>query len=226
MMGFSLLFALSGFIYKIISMVRLSVKLMPGDCIIVDGFKSSSAYTHQSLDKNFTLMERIYLRIKKSIFYKNPFSMILTVLFHLLVLLLPFTIQAHGIVLFQQIRVSTVSISDRCSIVLAFAVILMIVIMVGRRLLLRPIRMITSLTDIYFLAAISLPFITGILCYYHYGNYELLMIVHIISAQILIILLGWSKMGHAVLFFFSRLFIRNTRVVSDGGRDWGRGTGE
>lgn len=225
MMGFSLLLALTGLINKIISMIRVSFKLIPADYGIMEkGLTTRSVYTDQSIHKHFTLMERIGLRIKNSIFYKNPFSMLLTVLFHMLVIILPFAIQAHGIVLFQQIRISTVSISDRCSIVLAFAIIIMIVIMLARRILLSHIRMITTWTDFYLLAAVSLPFITGILCYYQYGNYKLLMIVHIMSAQILVILLGWSKMGHVVLFFFSRLFIRNTRAVSPGARGWGRDT--
>ena len=47
----------------------------------------------------------------------------------------------------------------------------------------------------------------SVVAYRQWGPYELMMIFHVISGEVLLILIPFTKLGHMVLFFFTRAFI-------------------
>jgi nitrate reductase gamma subunit len=68
-------------------------------------------------------------------------------------------------------------------------------------------RAISSFSDYMFLVLISLPFVTGFMAVHPAMNpfsYDLTMLIHILSAEIIFVILPYSKLSHTVLFFFDR----------------------
>ena len=66
----------------------------------------------------------------------------------------------------------------------------------------------------------ALPFATGFLAYHQIGPYELLMILHLLTAEIILILIPFTKLAHMILFFFTRAFIGFEMGGRRGARSW------
>jgi hypothetical protein len=82
------------------------------------------------------------------------------------------------------------------------------------------VRILTEAWDYVLLGLIALPFLTGLLAYHQVGPYELLMILHLLTAEVLLILIPFTKLSHMILFFFTRAFIGFEMGVRRGARSW------
>jgi len=58
------------------------------------------------------------------------------------------------------------------------------------------------------------------MAYHHWGPYELILILHILFSEILLILIPFSKLGHMILFFFTRSYIGFEMGGRRGARSW------
>jgi hypothetical protein len=82
------------------------------------------------------------------------------------------------------------------------------------------VRILTSAWDYTLLGLTALPFLTGFFAYHQFGPYKTLMIAHILSGEILLVLIPFTKLGHMVLFFFTRAFIGFEMGGRRGARSW------
>jgi nitrate reductase gamma subunit len=95
-----------------------------------------------------------------------------------------------------------------------------IIFLVIRRIVRSEVRILTESWDYVLLGLTALPFLTGLLAYHQVGPYELLMIMHLLTAEIILILIPFSKLAHMVLFFFTRAFIGFEMGGRRGARSW------
>ena len=51
------------------------------------------------------------------------------------------------------------------------------------------------------------PDSVSVLAYHQFEPYEMLLIPHILFSEILLIMIPFTKLGHMILFFFTRAFI-------------------
>ena len=65
----------------------------------------------------------------------------------------------------------------------------------------------TEVRDYLLLLLTMAPFATGIIAYHQWGDYALMLNLHIALGELLLILIPFTKLGHVVLFFFTRAFI-------------------
>jgi nitrate reductase gamma subunit len=89
-----------------------------------------------------------------------------------------------------------------------------------RRLVRPEVRLLTGIWDYALLVLALLPFLTGVLAYRYWGPYEILMVLHVFSGEILLVLIPFSKLGHMVLFFFTRAFIGFEMGARRGAVSW------
>ena len=67
------------------------------------------------------------------------------------------------------------------------------------------LRRISNFDDYFSWLLVFAPLLTGLMAYYHLGGpYEDLLAVHMLSAELLLAWLPFSKLAHTVLFLFSR----------------------
>ena len=78
----------------------------------------------------------------------------------------------------------------------------------------------TTAWDYTLLLLTGIPFVTGFLAYHQVGDYKTLLILHILFAEILLIVIPFSKLAHIILFFFSRAFIGFEFGGRRGARTW------
>jgi nitrate reductase gamma subunit len=73
-----------------------------------------------------------------------------------------------------------------------------------RRLSLPHVRALTTPSDWLILALTAAPMLTGLVAYRQWGDYDLFITLHVLSANLLLLAVPFTKLSHAVLFFVSR----------------------
>jgi len=89
-----------------------------------------------------------------------------------------------------------------------------------RRLLLRRVRIISTGYDFILLFVAIAPFLTGFLAYHHVFNYNMMIILHILSGELILVMIPFSKFFHMVFFFISRFMIISEHSLGNPKRSW------
>jgi nitrate reductase gamma subunit len=140
--------------------------------------------------------------------------------FHVNLLAVPLFLNAHNIMWDEAFGISLWSIPDTAADVMTFILIGSAIFLVIRRIRRAEVRILTSAWDYTLLILTTLPFITGLFAFHQWGPYETFLILHIVTAQILLILIPFTKLSHMILFFFTRAFIGFEMGRRRGARSW------
>ncbi|MBI5586423.1 MAG: nitrate reductase [Deltaproteobacteria bacterium] len=151
---------------------------------------------------------------------KTPVFTILGYIFHICLLAVPIFYSAH-ISLWQESRFgwSWWQMPDSWADWLTLILIGISIFFIIRRIVLAEVRIITTVSDYLLIVACALPFITGYLNTHPdgsayawitsalpiYGQYSNL--IHILSGELMLILVPFTKLSHWILFFVSRTVI-------------------
>jgi len=145
--------------------------------------------------------------LRASMSGRKPFFFVTTFLFHVILISAPLFQLAHGMIMDKTFGVSFPSLIEKFSDILAFIAVFCGLILLIRRIVKPEVRALTSLYD-YFLLLITIsPFVLGILAYHQIGNYNIILNLHMLSGELILILLGWTKLGHMYHFLMARLFV-------------------
>ena len=212
-MWFSVLVTCSGICFRIISFIRASRRVTKSIQVI-------KPVPHNTQAGPVSLKSRFSIMGKGTFSGRNPVFFMLTLFFHVLVIVVPIGVQAHGVLFFQSWRVRVPSFSGLTADMLTvFALIASGMLMV-RRIVLPHVRIITSVTELLVMAVTMVPFITGYLAYHQIGPYHGMIIAHMLSGQVLMISLGWTRTGHMLFMIFTRFFIRSEYSLVPASRQW------
>ncbi len=140
--------------------------------------------------------------------------------FHITLLAVPLFLYAHNILWDEAFGMSLWSLPDQWADVMSLIFLVAVIFLIIRRIVRSEVRILSDAWDYILLALTALPFLTGFLAYHQFGPYEPMMIAHIISAEILLILIPFTKLGHMILFFFTRAFIGFEMGGRRGARSW------
>jgi len=144
----------------------------------------------------------------------------MTVLFfslHIGLIFTPVFLLAHNIILKERWGFSLPTISGTLADILTIAVFVSILFLVLRRIALPEVRILTTAYDYILLAITLAPFITGFLAAQHVPGYSFWLIAHIISGEIMLIVIPFTKLSHIVLFFLSRAQLGMDYGIKRGG---------
>ncbi len=140
--------------------------------------------------------------------------------FHLLLLAVPIFLNAHNILWDEAFGVRLWSLPDGFADAMTLMVIGAGIFLFGRRIKRPEVRILTEARDYFLLALTVLPFITGFLAYHQWGPYKAFILLHVFSGEALLVVIPFTKLGHMVLFFFTRLFIGFEMGSRRGARPW------
>ena len=140
--------------------------------------------------------------------------------FHLCLLGVPLFLAAHNTLWDEAFGVSLPSMTDGVADVGTMVCMGAVAFLFLRRLVRPEVRILTSAWDYTLLILTLMPFLTGFLAYHQWGPYETMLILHILFSEVLLIVVPFSKLGHVVLFFFSRSFIGFEMGGRRGARSW------
>ncbi|MEE4357798.1 MAG: hypothetical protein V2I97_15130 [Desulfococcaceae bacterium] len=154
-------------------------------------------------------------------YYK--FFTLLFFTFHIGLLVTPVFLQAHNILLQERFGFSLWSISDATADFLTIAMLAAALLIVLRRIALPEVRIITTRYDYLMLAIAVAPFITGFFAMHHIGNYKFWLILHILSGEIMLVAIPFTKLSHFVLYFMSRAQLGMDFAIKRGDIKRGKG---
>jgi nitrate reductase gamma subunit len=150
----------------------------------------------------------------------DPVLTIVTSVFHVLLIITPLFLLGHNILLQQAWGWSLFSLPEPLSDGLTVIVLLCGMYFLGRRLFLARVRAITSLYDYVVLLIALAPFLTGFFAYHQWFNYDTVILLHILSGQLMLIAIPFTKLGHMLFFFLYRFFIGGEYSFLRGSRTW------
>lgn len=150
---------------------------------------------------------------------KSPLYSLLGYIFHFCLLAVPIFIIEHVIYWEEYTRWgwSWWTLPETWAEAMVLAVIFIGLFFLIRRVVLPEVRIISSARDYLLLVVTVLPFLTGYLSV-HYPDSAFLeairiRMLHILSGELMLILIPLTKLSHFLLFFVSRMVI---------GLEWGR----
>lgn len=202
----SLVFA-AGMIYRIVTLVSLSRK------------KDQVIYNHMNLGWAGASIGHWILPFNHTVRQYPGYSLV-AYLFHMILLFVPVFLLAHNVLFYESWNISLWTLPEQFADILTLIILGAIVFMALRRLLVDHVRIVTTASDYLLLVVVALPFVSGFIAYHQLFQYKWMMILHILSGQLMLVLIPFTKLSHALLFFFSRAHIGMEFGQRRGTRTW------
>ncbi|QTA83632.1 HMC redox complex, integral membrane protein [Desulfonema limicola] len=146
-----------------------------------------------------------------------PFFTTIFFVFHISLIATPVFLQAHNILLQERFGFSFITISECTADILTIALLAAAVFLVLRRIALPEVRILTTWYDYLVLAIAAAPFITGYFAAHEIGNYKFWLILHILSGELMLVAIPFTKLSHFALFFMSRAQLGMDYGIKRGG---------
>ena len=166
-------------------------------------------YQHFSWKYIFATLGRWLLPLNKDV-AKNPVFTSLAYIFHICLIIVPIWFSGH-ITLWEESRFewSWSSIPDGLADWMTLIFLAIALFFLLRRIISADIRLISTFSDYFILVVTALPFMTGY--FLTHGTLDSvgflgdnMTIIHMLSGELMLILIPFTKLSHYILFFFSR----------------------
>jgi nitrate reductase gamma subunit len=138
---------------------------------------------------------------------KNPIFSLVTIVFHLCVVLTPIFLLAHIVLVYESWQLQWASLPDGLADAMAATAIAGTLFFAIRRLIQKEVKQVSRPFDCLLLAVIAGIFLSGMCAYHHWGPYRPMLITHILLGEFLLVMIPFSKLFHMILFFFTRGYL-------------------
>lgn len=138
---------------------------------------------------------------------KQPVFSLAFFLFHVCLIFIPIFLDAHNQLWREAFGWSLPTLPDVVAdwgtiVFMASAAFLLV-----RRVVRAEVRILTGVWDYLVLLITAAPFVFGFLAYRQIGQYDTMLVLHMLCGEIMLVVVPFSKLGHLMLFFFTRAFI-------------------
>jgi nitrate reductase gamma subunit len=159
-------------------------------------------------------------RLKRTIFGTHPVVIGVSCIFHILIFIIPIFLLAHNILLEAAWGIQFWSLSESASHAFTLLILLGGLFFLCRRVFLRQVRSITTSYDYLVLLIVLAPFITGFFATHQWWDYRTMIFLHILSGEIMLITIPFTRLGHMIFFFLYRFLIGSEYSFVRGTRTW------
>jgi nitrate reductase gamma subunit len=158
--------------------------------------------------------------LKGTLWKTDPLMTAVTSIFHVCLILVPIFLLGHNILLGQSWGIGLWSLPESLSDGLTILLFLCALFFLIRRLFLPRVRAISTFCDYLVLVITIAPFLTGYLAYHQWFDYPPVMTLHILSGELMLITVPFTKLGHMLFFFLYRFLIGTEYSFVRGSRTW------
>lgn len=151
---------------------------------------------------------------------RHPALTIVAFAFHICLFLTPLFLLAHVTLIEEYWNVSWWTLPEGAAEVMTLIVIAACVFFLARRLVSPEVQYVTSASDYIILAIVVLPFITGLLAYYQWFAYEFFMVLHIVSGEIMLVAIPFTRLSHMITAPLTRAYMGSEFGGIRHARDW------
>ncbi len=151
---------------------------------------------------------------------KRPIVTLVTFAFHICLIAVPLFLFAHVILWKEAWNISWWYLSDITADWMTLIVIGSCVFLLVRRIVLPEVKFLTSASDYFILAIVAAPFITGFWTYHQWAGYKIMGIIHILSGEIMLIAIPFTRLSHMLFFPFTRGYMGSEFGGVRHAKDW------
>lgn len=196
-----------GTVYRIVSM-------------LIEARKDKVVYPYMSLKYGLRSLMHWLVPFGSVNMRKRPVLTVVTFVFHICLVLTPIFLLAHIVLVYESWKIQWWSLPESVSDVLSVLVVLACVFFLVRRIVAAEVRNVTYLSDYLLLAVVILPFLTGFLAYHQLGPYRWMLIAHILTGEIMLVAIPFTRLSHMFFFFFTRAYMGSEFGNVRNARDW------
>ena len=151
---------------------------------------------------------------------KHPVMTLVTFTFHICLLMTPVFLLSHAVIWDEAWNIQLWTLPDPVSDVMTLAVIGCCVFFLVRRIKLPEVRYLTSASDYVLLGMVAAPFVTGFVAYHQWIDYPFFMVLHILSGEILLMAIPFTRLSHMLFSLFTRAYMGSEFGSVRHARDW------
>lgn len=151
---------------------------------------------------------------------RHPLLTIVAFIFHICLLLTPLFLLAHIMMIDESWNLSWWSLPEGAAVFMTVLVIAGCVFFLVRRLVSPEVQYVTSASDFAILAIVAAPFLTGLLAYYQWFDYQIMVILHILSGEIMLVAIPFTRLSHMFLAPLTRAYMGSEFGAVRHARDW------
>lgn len=151
---------------------------------------------------------------------QSPVFYFVSYVFHLAIFLVPLFLMSHIALIDESFGISWVALNDKAADLMTLMVICALVFFGVRRQMVPEVKYLTSAGDYILLLLVGLPFITGFIAYHQFFLYRPMVIAHVISSEVLLIILPFSRLSHMVLAPLTRGYMGSEFGKVRHSKDW------
>jgi nitrate reductase gamma subunit len=145
---------------------------------------------------------------------------LVTFIFHLCLLITPVFLMAHIILWEEAWHLSWFALPNPLADVMTFGVVGGCVFFLIRRLKMPEVQYVTSASDYVILAIVAAPFITGLMAYHQWFHYQVMMILHIVSGEVMLVTIPFTRLVHMLFAPLTRAYMGSEFGGIRHARDW------
>ena len=150
----------------------------------------------------------------------HPVLTIVTFAFHICLLATPLFLLSHIILWDEAWNISWWSIPDALADVMTLVVIFSCLFFLIRRVRQPEAKFVTSTSDFVILAIVAMPFLTGFFAYHQWFNYKVSFILHILSGEVLLAVIPFTRLSHMIFSPFTRAYMGSEFGGVRHAKDW------
>jgi len=199
---------IAGSLYRLINMLYLVNK------------KEKFIYTYMSFKYSFRSIFHWITPFATVNWKRHPVLTIVTFAFHICLIITPVFLLSHAILWDESWNISLWALPDGVADIMTLVVVGSCIFFLVRRLVLPEVQYVTSASDYVILAIVAAPFITGFIAYNQWINYQLFMILHIISGEIMLVAIPFTRLSHMLFSPFTRAYMGSEFGGVRNAKDW------
>ena len=197
-----------GSIYRVVSMYRMS--------------KTRDPFVIEYMNLKFGLRSIIhwltpFVPVNSK---RHPAVTVVAFVFHICLLATPIFLSAHVLMWEYYHDLSYWTLPDHAADLMTVLVILGAVFYGVRRAASPEVRYVTGVADWLILVLAALPFITGFLAYHQIGDYQVMIILHILSGEAMLAAIPFTRLSHMIFAPFTRAYIGSEFGAVRHVKDW------
>ena len=132
----------------------------------------------------------------------------------------PIFLLAHVTLVDESWNISWWTLPDSVAEVMTLIVIIGCVFFIVRRLVNPEVQYVTSASDYIILGIVAAPFVTGFLAYYQWFGYQIFLILHIISGEVLLVAIPFTRLSHMIFAPLTRAYMGSEFGGVRHAKDW------
>lgn len=138
---------------------------------------------------------------------RNPLMTVATFAFHICLVAAPIFLLAHVALWDQFFGITYPVLEENVTNIMTMVVVAACLVFAGRRIFQKEVRFVTGFQDWLILVIAVLPFATGLLAYYQVGNYQVMIVLHILTGEIMLAAIPFTRLSHMLFSVFTRSYM-------------------